>query len=35
MRQADQVGFHTTGAVDLLNDLIRSGAPDDFPWEPV
>ena len=35
MRQADQVSFHTTDAVDLLNDLIRSGNHDDFHWEPV
>jgi len=35
MRQADQVSFHTTGAVDLLNDLIRHGGPNDFNWEPV
>ena len=35
MRQADQVSFHTTGAVDLLNDLMRSGGYDDFHWEPV
>ena len=35
MRQADQISFHTTGAVDLLNDMIRSGSPDDFHWEPV
>jgi hypothetical protein len=35
MRQADQVSFHTTNAVDFLNNLIRSGGTDDFHWEPV
>jgi len=35
MRQADQISFHTTGAVDLLNNLIRSGVADEFDWEPV
>ncbi len=35
MSQADQISFHTTGAVDLLNDMIRSGSLDDFHWEPV
>ncbi len=35
MRQADQVSFHTAGAVRLLNDRIRSVNPDDFGWEPV
>lgn len=35
MRQADQVSFHTDDAVGLLNDLMRSGDPDDFAWEPV
>jgi len=35
MRQADQVSFHTTSAVNLLNTLIRGGNSDDFAWEPV
>jgi len=35
MRQADQISFHTASAVDLLNDLIRSGVGDNFDSEPV
>ena len=35
MRQADQVSFHTQTAVDVLNDLIRSGSRDDFDHQPV
>jgi hypothetical protein len=33
MRQADQVGFHTPQAADVLNNLIRSSSTEDAsPW---
>jgi hypothetical protein len=35
MRQGDQASFHTQRAVDVLNDLIRSGSQEDFDWQPV
>jgi hypothetical protein len=35
MHDADQISFHTTKAAKLLTDLINSGDPDKYQWQPV
>ena len=35
MHDADQISFHTKKAAQLLTDLIRSGDPGQYQWNPV
>jgi hypothetical protein len=35
MADADQVSFHTDKAVDVLNDLMQTGNPNDFTFHPI
>ena len=35
MHDADQISFHTKKAAQLLTDLMNSGDPDKYQWQPV
>ena len=35
MHDADQISFHTKKAAQFLSNLIRTGDPSRYQWNPV